>query len=39
MAVKGVLRLGEVAIRVMDMDAALRHYDERLGLHRAMRDE
>jgi catechol 2,3-dioxygenase len=39
MAVKGVLRLGEVAIRVMDMDAALRHYDERLGLHRVMRDD
>jgi catechol 2,3-dioxygenase len=38
MAVKGVLRLGEVALRVMDMDAALRHYDKRLGLHCTMRD-
>src|SRR5882724_10454784 len=39
MAVKGVLRLGEAAIRVMDMDAALRHYDTRLGLHRVMKDD
>jgi catechol 2,3-dioxygenase len=39
MAVKGVLRLGEVGIRVMDMDAAVRHYDQRLGLHCVMRDE
>ena len=38
MAVKRVLRLGEVAIRVMDMDAALRHYDKWLGLHCTLRE-
>jgi len=39
MAVKGVLRLGEVAIRVTDVEAALQHYDKWLGLHCVMRDE
>jgi catechol 2,3-dioxygenase len=39
MAVNGVLRLGEAAIRVLDMDAALRHYDDRLGLHQTLRDD
>lgn len=36
MAMRGVLRLGEVCIRVMDMAAARRHYDEILGLHEVM---
>jgi hypothetical protein len=27
MAIQGVLRLGEAAIRVTDMEAALRHHD------------
>jgi catechol 2,3-dioxygenase len=39
MALKGVLRLGEAMIRVTDMEAALRHYDQRLGLHCVWRDE
>lgn len=38
MAVKGVLRLGEACIRVMDMDAAITHYDKRMGLHMIHRD-
>jgi hypothetical protein len=36
MAIQGVLRLGEAAIRVTDMEAALRHYDQRLGLHQTL---
>ncbi len=32
MAITGVMRLGEVALRVLDMDAALRHYVEVMGL-------
>ncbi len=39
MALKGLLRLGEAAVRVLDMDAALRHYDTRLGLHVTMKDD
>ena len=39
MAVNGVLRLGEAAIRVTDMEKALLHYDKRLGLHQTLRDE
>ncbi|MGE0482564.1 MAG: catechol 2,3-dioxygenase [Gammaproteobacteria bacterium] len=33
MAMRGILRLGEVAIRVMDLGAAREHYGTRLGLH------
>ena len=33
MALRGVLRLGEVCIRVLDMAAARRHYGDHLGLH------
>ncbi|WP_028311568.1 catechol 2,3-dioxygenase [Derxia gummosa] len=32
MAMRGLLRLGEVALRVLDMKAALEHYDKRMGL-------
>jgi catechol 2,3-dioxygenase len=39
MAIQGVLRLGEAAIRVTDMESALRHYDQRLGLHQTLRDD
>ncbi|MDE3011001.1 MAG: catechol 2,3-dioxygenase [Pseudomonadota bacterium] len=38
MSLRGVMRLGEVAIRVMDMQAARRHYGERMGLHEVMED-
>ncbi len=38
MALRGVLRLGEVAIRVMDMEEARVHYGERMGLHETLRD-
>src|SRR5216110_3023437 len=33
MALKGVLRPGYIQIRVTDLDAALKHYVERVGLH------
>lgn len=39
MALRGVLRLGEVAIRVMDMEEAKQHYGDRLGLHETLTDE
>jgi catechol 2,3-dioxygenase len=32
------MRMGEVCIRVMDMQEARRHYDERLGLHEVFED-
>jgi catechol 2,3-dioxygenase len=38
MALRGVLRLGEVCIRVLDMAAARRHYGDHLGLHEVMTD-
>ena len=38
MALRGVLRLGEVRIRVMDMKAARRHYGDHMGLHEVMTD-
>ena len=38
MALRGVLRLGEVCIRVLDMAAARRHYGERMGLIEVMTD-
>ncbi len=39
MALRGVLRAGEVCIRVMDMALARRHYGDRMGLHEVMQDE
>ena len=39
MALRGLMRLGEAAVRVLDMKEALRHYDQRLGLHVTMKDE
>jgi hypothetical protein len=33
MALKGVLRPGYIQIRVTDLDAALKHYVDRVGLH------
>lgn len=38
MAMRGVLRLGEVQIRVLDMAEAVEHYGKRMGLHEMMRD-
>lgn len=38
MAMRGVLRLGEVQIRVLDMDEAREHYGKRMGLHEVMTD-
>jgi len=35
---RGLLRLGEVQIRVLDMEASKRHYGDRLGLHEVMTD-
>jgi len=32
----GVLRIGHVSLRVMDMAAAVKHYEEVLGLKTAM---
>ena len=34
----GVMRIGHVNLRVMDMDAALRHYERVLGLRQTHRD-
>jgi len=38
MALRGLLRLGEVQIRVLDMDEARLHYGTRMGLHEVMTD-
>ena len=38
MAIRGVLRVGEVAIRVLDLAAARRHYGEYIGLHQTLDD-
>lgn len=38
MALRGVLRVGEVAIRVLDMHASREHYGTRMGLHEVMTD-
>tara|TARA_R110000772_G_scaffold96986_2_gene196030 strand:+ start:2462 stop:3397 length:936 start_codon:yes stop_codon:yes gene_type:complete len=39
MSMRGVLRLGELQIRVTDMAAARQHYGDRMGLHEVMRDD
>ena len=38
MALRGLLRLGELRIRVLDMALARQHYVERMGLHEVMED-
>ena len=38
MALRGLLRMGEVAIRVLDMGEAREHYGKRMGLHEVMTD-
>ena len=38
MALEGVLRPGYIQIRVTDLDAALKHYVERVGLHEVSRE-
>jgi catechol 2,3-dioxygenase len=38
MALKGVLRPGYIQIRVTDLDAALTHYVDRVGLHEVSRE-
>src|SRR5262252_8947277 len=38
MALRGVLRPGYIQIRVTDMDAALTHYVDRVGLHEVSRE-
>ena len=38
MALKGVLRPGYIQIRVLDTDAAVRHYVDRVGLHEVSRE-
>lgn len=39
MSMRGVLRLGEVQLRVLDMDASKEHYGDRMGLHEMFTDE
>ena len=38
MALKGVLRPGYIQIRVTDLDAALKHYVDRVGLNEVSRE-
>jgi catechol 2,3-dioxygenase len=38
MALKGVLRPGYIQIRVTDLDTAIKHYVERVGLHEVSRE-
>ena len=38
MALRGLLRVGEICIRVTDMKAAREHYGYRMGLHEVMED-
>lgn len=38
MAIRGVLRIGEVALRVLDLEAAATHYGKYIGLHEVLRD-
>lgn len=39
MSMRGVLRVGEIRIRVTDMKAARQHYGDRMGLHEVMEDD
>lgn len=39
MAIRGVLRIGEVAVRVLDLDAAAKHYGSYIGLHETLREK
>ena len=39
MAIRGVLRIGEVAVRVLDLDAAAKHYGGYIGLHETLREK
>jgi len=39
MAMRGLLRPGEIALRVLDMKAALEHYDKRMGLQVTLTDD
>jgi len=39
MALRGILRIGEICIRVMDMDKAREHYVDRLGLHEILEED
>lgn len=38
MAITGIMRIGDVGLRVMDMEAALHHYVDIIGLKEVMRD-
>jgi len=38
MSMRGVLRLGEVQLRVMDIEASKRHYGTHMGLHEMLTD-
>ncbi len=38
MALRGVLRPGYIQIRVTDIDAATKHYVDRVGLHQVSRE-
>ncbi len=39
MALRGLLRVGEVQIRVLDIKAARKHYGDRMGLQEVMQDD
>ena len=39
MAIRGVLRIGEVAVRVLDLEAAAVHYGRYIGLHETLREK
>ena len=38
MSIRGVLRMGEVALRVLDLEAAAVHYGKRIGLQETLRE-
>ena len=35
----GVMRIGHASLKVMDMDAAVRHYENVLGMKTTMKDK
>lgn len=39
MAIRGVLRIGEVAVRVLDLEAAAVHYGQYIGLQQVLREK